>query len=149
MKRKIFNCTLGIFIASMFAISANAQIEKLTIIGNLESVPSQMTYDQLRTVFKGERLRWVDGTKVKLALMKTTTPIGLATSEKLFNMTANELNKYFLALVFQGKIKAPSFFNSARELEEFVGQTPGAIGIIQTNEDDRVKIVIVDGKQEI
>ena len=133
----------------MFAISANAQIEELTIIGNLASVPSEMTYDQVRSVFKGERLRWVDGTKVKLALMKTTTPIGLATSEKLFNMTANELNKYFLALVFQGKIKAPSFFNSASELEEFVGQTPGAIGIIQTNQNDQVKIVIVDGKKEI
>ena len=81
--------------------------------------------------------------------MKTSTPIGTYTCNKLYNMTGNELNKYFLALVFQGKVKAPTFFNSANELEAFVAQTPGAIGVLQQVNDKLLKIILVDGKKQI
>ena len=59
------------------------------------------------------------------------------------------LNKYFLALVFQGKVKAPAFFNSVSELEAYVAQTPGAIGVVQNTSTDQIKVVVVDGKKEI
>ena len=149
MKRKLSICIFGLFLGIICAKSVNAQITELTIIGNLESVPSVMDTDLLKSVFRGEKFRWVDGTKVKLALMKSNTPIGLATSEKLYNMTANELNKYFLALVFQGKVKAPTFFNSVKELEEYVGQTPGAIGVVESTTNELIKIVLIEGKKQI
>ena len=64
-------------------------------------------------------------------------------------MTGNELNKYFLALVFQGKVKAPTFFNSAAELESYVADTPGAIGVIQNTSDDQNTIIHVNGENQI
>ena len=45
----------------------------LTVIGNSESVPNEMDMDQLVSVLKGEKLRWDDGTAIKIALMKTNT----------------------------------------------------------------------------
>ena len=81
--------------------------------------------------------------------MKTNTSIGSDTCKKLYNMTGNELNKYFLALVFQGKVKAPTFFNSVSELESYVAQTPGAIGVSQSATDKLLKIILVDGKKQI
>ena len=49
---------------------------------------------------------------------------------------------------FQGKAAAPNFFNSASELENFVAQNPGAIGIVdQVAANDDVKTIQVEGKR--
>jgi len=131
------------------ALPLLAQENQLTIIGNQQSVPDELNQDQLRSVLRGEKLRWDDGSSIKIALMKTSTPVGSATCKKLYNMTENELNKYFLALVFQGKVKAPSFFNSISELESYVAQTPGAIGVSQNSTNGEVKIITVEGKNQL
>ncbi len=121
----------------------NLQETELTIVGNAKSVPTDMDLDQLKSVLKGEKLRWDDGSKVIIALMKTDTPIGMNTSKELFNMTGNQLNKHFLALVFQGKVKAPTFFDSEDELEAYVAHTPGAIGVIQKVNDAQLNTIMV------
>ena len=148
MRQKIIYFGLSLLAGVLISSSVMAQ-SSLTIIGSLESVPAELDMSQLQAVLKGEQMRWQDGTKVKIALMKTNTPIGTVTSEKIYNMSGNELNKYFLALVFQGKVKAPAFFNSESELEAYIAQTPGAIGVIQNTGNDQVKIVVVDGKKQI
>lgn len=134
------------FLGILLPSSVYAQDTELTIIGNSKSVPSEMNMKQLKSVLKGEKQRWSDGTKVVIALMKTNTDVGTNTCEKLYNMTGNELNKYFLALVFQGKVKAPTFFNSVDDLESYVAQTPGAIGVLDKANDKLLKTIIVDGK---
>ena len=96
----------------------------------------------------GEQQRWRGGTKITIALMKTSTPAGKTTSEILYGMSPDELNKFWLALVFQGKAAAPNFFNSAAELEAFVAQNPGAIGILdQVAANNEIKTVQVEGKR--
>jgi hypothetical protein len=126
-----------------------AQEDQLIIVGNAASVPSELDMSQLKSILKGEKLRWNDGSKVSLALMKTSTPVGTETCKKLYNMTANELNKYFLALVFQGKVNAPTFFNSSSELEAYVAETPGAIGVMRQPAGKTLKVILVDGKTQI
>jgi len=120
----------------------------LTVIGNSKGVPSELKLSQLKSILMGERLRWQDGTKVIIALMKTNTPLGSNTCKTVYNMTADELNKYWLALVFQGKAEAPVFFNLPGELEIFVSQTPGAIGVLG-QVSGITKTIIVEGKKSI
>jgi hypothetical protein len=136
---------------SAFALQAvRAQDGPLTVIANPKSVPSEMKMTQVKSILKGEKLRWDDGTKVVIALMKTNTPVGSKTCRKVYNMSENEVNKYFLALVFQGKVKAPTFFNSVSDLEAFVAETPGAIGVIEkASSGASIKTVMVDGKRQI
>ena len=126
-----------------------AQDMELTIVGNIENVPDELNMRQLKSVLRGEKLRWDNGAGIKIALMKTNTSIGKSTCEKIYDMTGNELNKYFLALVFQGKVKAPTFFNSVNDLENYVSQTPGAIGVSQKTTDSPNKIILVDGNDKI
>ncbi|RZK44489.1 MAG: hypothetical protein EOO61_03635 [Hymenobacter sp.] len=128
-----------------FHLPAMAQDMKLVVIANGKGAPTEMKAGQLSSVMKGEKLRWPDGTKVSIALMKGSTPIGASTSKKIYNMSSNELNKYWLALVFQGKADAPNFFSSEAELEEFISQTKGAIGVVN-QPDASSKVVIIDGK---
>lgn len=149
MKRKVFNLIMTAFVGLMVSWTGLAQDGDLVIVGNTESVPAEMDMSQLKSILRGEKLRWKDGAQVVIALMKTSTPIGSNTSRKLYDMTGNELNKYFLALVFQGKLKAPAFFNSSDELEAYVAQTPGAIGVLQKAKDEVLRIIVVDGKTQI
>lgn len=149
MKLMIFNFVICLLVGILPSSPITAQDIELIVIGNAQSVPSEMNMIQLKSVFKGERFRWEDGSSIKIALMKTNTSIGSNTCKKLYNMTGNELNKYFLALVFQGKVKAPTFFNSVSELENYVAQTPGAIGVSQSATDKLLRIILVDGKKQI
>lgn len=150
MKLRIYKFMLYSLLGlSLPAGALFAQEDQLIIVGNASSVPSEMDMNQLKSILKGEKLRWNDGSKVSLALMKTSTPVGTETCEKLYNMTANELNKYFLALVFQGKVKAPTFFNSTNELEAYVAETPGAIGVVRQPSEKMLKIIRVNGKTQI
>lgn len=125
---------------------ARAQDQNLVVIGNAKGVPPEMRLAQLKATLKGEKLRWPDGSKVVIALLKTTTPIGQNTSKKIYNMSANELNKYWLALVFQGKADAPNFFGSEAELAEFVAQTTGAIGVVNQPLASS-KTITIEGKK--
>jgi len=138
-----FTMLLTLFMNPIDEVLVATQETELTIVGNIKSVPTNMELDQLKSVLKGEKLRWDDGSKVIIALMKTDTPIGLNTSKRIFNMTGNQLNKHFLALVFQGKVKAPTFFDSADELEAYVAHTPGAIGVIQKVNDTQLNTIMV------
>jgi len=149
MRLLIFNFIILFVVGIFLPRLVIAQDIELTVIGNPESVPDELNINQLKSVLRGERQRWDDGTSIKIALMKTNTPIGTGTCKKIYDMSGNELNKYFLALVFQGKVKAPTFFNSISDLESYVARTPGAIGVIQEATDELVKVVVVDGKKQI
>jgi len=140
---------MAIIIGFFFSFPSFAQDASLTIIGNLQSVPDELNMKELKSILRGERQKWSDGVGIKIALMKTGTPIGESTCKKIYGMTGNELNKYFLALVFQGKAKAPVFFNSTGEMEAYVAQTPGAIGVLQDTADNQIKTVLIDGHKQI
>lgn len=147
MKPNILKILFVLLFGSCLPVTA--QDIQLNVIGNPGSVPEEMDMNQLRSILKGEKLRWDDGVAVKIALMKTNTDVGSSTSRKIYKMSANELNKYFLAQVFQGKVKAPAFFTSKSELESYVARTPGAIGVSQNVIDREINIVVVDGKKQL
>jgi hypothetical protein len=130
------------------AVTATCQVSSLTVIGNQKGAPSSLKFSELKSIFMGEQQRWRGGAKITIALMKTNTPAGKSTSQVLYGMSPDELNKFWLALVFQGKAAAPYFFNSAAELETFVAQNPGAIGILdQVDSNDQIKTIQVEGKK--
>ncbi|MEO7960135.1 MAG: hypothetical protein ABIR19_01230 [Ginsengibacter sp.] len=81
--------------------------------------------------------------------MKTTTPIGKSTAEVIYNMSGDALLKFCLGLSYQGNVHAPKFFNTTSELEDYVAQNPGAIGVIdQPLANNDIKIISIDGKSQ-
>ena len=143
----IYQLSISIIVAMMYnGLPANSQDVNLAVIVNAKGAPAEMNMNQLKSTMKGEKLRWPDGSKVVIALMKTNTPVGQNTSKKIYNMSSDELNKFWLALVFQGKADAPNFFNSESELEEFVSQTKGSIGVVNQISPTN-KSILIDGKK--
>ena len=120
---------------------------QLAVIVNSETAPETLDMKGLRSLLKGEKQRWGDGTKITLALMKTNTDIGSDMTKRVFLMTEKELNKYFLAKVFQGKMSSPEFFDNEEDLRSYVKSTRGAISVIESLNSDGFKTITIDGKK--
>lgn len=141
--RKYFSIVLLLFAG----VLANGQETTLTAISNTKGAPSIMKMSELKSVLKGEKQRWSDGTKVSIVLMKTNTPVGEATCQKIYNMSGDKVKRFWLGLSFSGKADAPIFCNSISELETIVAQTPGAIAILdKISIGTNTKTIVVDGK---
>ena len=129
-------------------VPVHAQTAELTVISNEKGAPPELKLSELKSILKGERQRWHNGNKITIALMKTSTPAGAYTCQKIYNMSSDELKKFWLALVFEGKADAPVFFNTVSEVESFVAENPGAIGVIdQPIATNDLHIVLIDGKK--
>lgn len=140
---------IPLFILFIFSSSFGSfqdEGESLSLIAN--SSTQELSMKEAKKLLKGEEQRWKDGTKVAVALMKTTTPIGETTAKTVYKMSSKDLNKYWLGLVFAGKAQAPTFFTSEEELKAFVNSTPGAIGIVSASSAGS-KAVKVDGNTSL
>jgi len=138
----------SLLIACMFfTVEGKAQETSLAAIAHISGAPAEMKQSQLKAVLRGETQRWKNGKRVLIALMKTNTPLGKTTASKIYDMSGDELNKYWLSLVFQGKAQAPVFFTSVTELQNYVAQNPGAIGIVdKTITTGEIRSLVIDGK---
>ena len=124
-----------------------AQSTPLMVVSHYKGALGSMKMSELKSVFKGERQRWNDGTKVSIVLMKTTTPVGQSTCEKIYNMSGDKVKRFWLGLSFSGKADPPKFCDSITELETFVAQNPGAIGIVdKVSAEVNLKTIMIDGK---
>jgi len=131
----------------MVGLAGTAQQVSLSAIGNVSGAPAEMKQTELKAILMGEKQRWKNGKRIVIALMKTNTALGKTTSTKIYDMSGDELNKYWLSLVFQGKAQAPVFFTSVSDLQNFVAQNPGAIGIVDKPiASNEVRAVMIDGK---
>lgn len=138
----MITCCIG------YGFIAKSQGGTLTIICNQDGTPNAMKLSELKSVMKGEKQRWSNGKKVSIALMKTTTPIGKNTAQVIYNMSGEALLKYNLGLHYNGNLQL-KFFNTVSELEEYVAQTPGAIGVIdQLTANNDIKVITIDGKTQ-
>src|SRR5258706_11456325 len=93
--------------------------QNLSVIGNPNSVPNEMTQARFISVFKGETKNWDNGTKVKLALMRSTTETGQQTCSKVYKMSCDDVTKFLLRKAMEANTLAPVFFNMVSELQSF------------------------------
>jgi ABC-type phosphate transport system substrate-binding protein len=122
----------------------------ISVIVNSTNSTNELTKKQLKALLKGEVVRWPDKKKVILAMMKSNTTIGQQTAEVILNMSANDMDQFYLSLVFQGKLTAPKTFESSDELQAFVANNPGAIGVINEGQlKEAVKNIKIDGQNTV
>ena len=158
MKKKMtkyiyLKCLLShryLLLVLLASISLNSKSQETTLvaIGNQSGVPSTMKLAELKSVLMGEKQRWPNKTKVTVALMHTNTPVGKKTAEVVYNMSVPELRKFFaLQSLQEGNAQAPQFFNTTSDLQNYVAQNPGAIGVIdQSLANNQIKTITINGK---
>ncbi len=138
---------MSVLLVLAIGLTARAQDTTITVISNPKGAPSSMRMAELKSVFKGERQRWSDGTKVTIVMMKTTTPIGRNTCSKIYEMSSEAVKRFLVGLQFAGKGDPPVVFNSIQDLEDYVADNPGAIGVTgKFSVGSNIKVVSINGK---
>ena len=129
-------------------LTTRAQNVSLTVISNLEGAPAQLKKSELKVIFLGERERWNNGNKIRIAFMKPGTPSGKNICKKIYDMSADDFAHYWEEQAFAGKVERPVYFKNAADLQAYVADNPGAIGIIdQAPTASNTQVVLIDGKR--
>lgn len=141
--RKYFFVLLLLFVG----LIAKSQDTTLTVISNIKGAPSNMKMAELKSILNGEKDRWSDKTKVSVVMMKTTTPIGKSACSKIYQMDPEEVATARLLLEFGQKARVKTC-NSIGELESFIAENPGAIGVTgKFSNTPNIKVIMIDGKK--
>ncbi len=103
--------------------------EKFIFIANL--TPQQtITVESVKDLFLGKRKLWPDGNAVKVAIPGEKYPFAKVIARSIYNTSINGMKKFWLSLVFQGRVKSPTLLKSAEEIIQYVAEHQGAIGVV-------------------
>jgi len=119
----------------------------LVFIVNKVSPVDNLSPQDLRRVFLGERTKWPDGHKITVVMQDQGTEERDAFLHLVCHMNESDYTRYVLQAAFTGAVQGgPRVLSSAAGVVKFVSLVPGAIGYVRSGEtDDSVKIIKVDG----
>ncbi len=151
MRKRIINKIIFSFIVLVAIIpcfSANVFAQGSPVLSAV-ICPQNSTLDisktELINIMLGEKQRWPDGTKVRLALLKPGSRGAEDISKAVVNMSDHEFSKYWLAMIFQGTANAPKYFESNKALINYVRSTIGAITICDEAIVVEERVLLIDG----
>ena len=88
---------------------------------------------EVQTVFQGKYTRWpVSGESVTIVLPSSKNPSSINIANVIYKSSVKDMQKFWLALVFQGRAAPPVFLETDTEIIQFVQKNPGAIGVISS-----------------
>ena len=129
----VSNCIRYLSLVVMLCLSTAGVSQEdwnsITVIGNSTGEKS-ISKKALIEVFRGQRNYWKSDESVLLVLPSDKHKGAKIASYTLYKMSISEMQKFWLALVFQGRANPPVFNMSNEDILQLVSETPGAIGIL-------------------
>ena len=119
----------------------------LAIVVNRSNPVENLSFAELRKVFKGEQSHWSNGRRVTVVMLESGKTERQAVLSQIYQMDDKDYNSYFLHNIFTGEVHAaPVALASSADVLKYVLNVQGAIGYVRTMDaDESVKIVRVDG----
>jgi hypothetical protein len=129
------------------AVQAETRGDSLAVIVNRTNTVENLTFDELRQYFLGERSRWPGGRRVSLVMRDPTHPERAAVLRLIYDMRKQDFHTHFLRAKFTGEmLEEPRLLDSASRVVNFVFLQPGALGCVRAAEiSPSVKVVRIDG----
>lgn len=120
---------ISLLVVSLLSLSValGQRMNGITIIGNTLGSKT-LSEQQVVDAFRAKNTFWPNGKTLLVCLPETQSADAVEVSKKIYGKTVSEVQKFWLSQVFQGRSRAPFFFESDQELINFVAKTPGAIG---------------------
>ena len=121
--------------------------DSIAIIVNQSNPVDNLSMQELRTVFLGERSHWPNGRRITLVMMEPAQPERKAVLREIYHMNESDFSRHFMRGVFTGEVfVSPKTLATPMGVRKFVFNVPGAIGYVRANDlDDTVKVIHVDG----
>jgi ABC-type phosphate transport system substrate-binding protein len=121
--------------------------QDLAIIVNQSNPVDNLSLQELRTVFLGERSHWPNGRRITLVMMEPGFAERKAVLRGVYHMNESDFSRHFMQGLFTGEVfVSPKTLAGPVGVRKFVFNVPGAIGYVRvTDVDDTVKVIRIDG----
>jgi hypothetical protein len=121
--------------------------QSLAIVVNQSNPVTDLSFQELRKIFLGERSHWPNGRRITLVMIEPNRPERAAILRELYHMNEAELGRHFLRGLFTGQVLvSPKTLNTPVGVCKFVFNVPGAIGYLRASDaDDSVRVIRIDG----
>ncbi len=112
----------------LWATSAMAQV----VIVNSDNPVSQLSRDQLRTLFAMRVSQWANQTPVHVYVLPDNHPLHIDFCKKILELFPYQLRRIWDRQVFSGTGIAPITVKSEQDMIAHIARDKGAIGYIRT-----------------
>ncbi len=131
-----------------------AHLESVAVIVNKQNELSELSNKELRAIFRQDRRTWpsgtgaIAGTDVSLVLRSSECVEQKVVLDRVYNMTADQLERHWVEIVYQGKISAaPAIKNGAAQAIRAVARNAGTISFVLLKDVTAdVKVLKIDGE---
>ena len=118
----------GLFIVQV-GYAQKTNLDQVDFLINVKEVNS-LTQAQVIQVFKNGRSLWESKEKVIIVLPANNSELAPSVASNLYGTSVSAMQKFWLALVFQGRASPPVFLQSGEEILNYVKNNPGAIAAV-------------------
>lgn len=119
----------------------------VAIVVHPEIQVEELSFNELRSIFRGEQQFWGDGVRITLLVRAPVASEREVILDRIYGMTEDQYQQYWIAKVFRAEVAAgPKIVYSTDMARDLVGAIPGAITFMPAGEvDSNVKVLRVDG----
>lgn len=153
MKRAILRlaATIAVGLLSQTTLSrpASAQAsEAVAIVVHPSTKIDNLSFADLRKIFRGEQQFWPDNSRVTLLVRAPVSQERKLVLNKIYRMTEDEFRQYWIAKMFRAEVAAgPKIVYSSEMARELITVIPGAIGFLPASSVTAgIKVVRIDNK---
>ena len=127
--------------------TAAAPRESLAVIVNRTNPVENLSFEELRQYFLGERTHWPKGGRVRLVMRDTSRPEREAVLRTVYEMREQDYHAHFLRAKFTGELpEEPLLRDTTSRVISFVYSQPGALAYVRADEAaPSVKVLRLDG----
>ncbi len=132
------------------AATANAQTASapVAIVVHPSTSIDNLSFDELRRIFRGERQFWPDGSRITLLVRAPVAQERKLVLDRIYRMNEDAFRQYWIAKMFRAEVASgPKLVYSSDMARELVTAIPGSIGFMPASAvGAEVKVVKIDGR---
>ncbi|MGD8320361.1 MAG: hypothetical protein PVJ02_07905 [Gemmatimonadota bacterium] len=139
---------LGAYPAGARAQSNGDPSIAVAIVVHPDTKVDDITFQDLKAIFRGERQFWADGRRVTLLMRAPVAAERAFVLDRIYGMNEAEFREYWIGKMFRAEVAAgPKLVYSADMARDLVTVIPGAITFVPLAEvSSETKVVRIDGK---
>jgi len=128
-KMRTLGLLFALFYLSWDGVAQENNLDQLAFVANVPGVKA-LSSKEVVQIFRNGRSLWPTGEKVIIVLPSNKSDFSEIVARNLYGGNVTTMQKFWLALVFQGRANPPVFFQSSEEILAYVAKNPGAIGVL-------------------
>lgn len=119
----------------------------VAIVVHPDTEVDNLSFDELKSIFRGERQFWDDGRRVTLLVRAPVAEERQLILDRIYEMDEDQFREYWIGKMFRAEVAAgPKLVYSADMARDLVTVIPGAITFVPVSDvSSESKVVRIDG----